>query len=63
MIGRKKVCFFKDIKLRIFNKIFSWHSKMFSSGGKEILIKAVAQAVPAYAVSVFRIPTTICDDI
>lgn len=27
------------------------------------MIKAVAQATPAYAISVFRIPTTICDDI
>lgn len=59
MIRRKS--FFKDIKLQIFSKISSWQSKIFSSGDKEILIKAVAQATPTYAMSVFRIPTTICD--
>ena len=63
MIGRKKVSFFKDIKLRILSKISSWQSKLFSSGGKETLIKAVAQAIPAYAMSVFRLPTTLCEDI
>ncbi|KAH9685475.1 reverse transcriptase domain-containing protein [Citrus sinensis] len=63
MIGRKKVSFFKDIKLRILSKISSWQSKFFSSGGKETLIKAVAQAIPAYAMSVFRLPMTLCEDI
>ena len=28
-----------------------------------MLIKAMAQAIPAYAMSVFRIPVGLCDDI
>lgn len=63
MIGRKKTSFFNDIKLRVLSKLSSWQNKCFSSGGKEILIKAVAQAVPAYAMSVFKIPQGLCDDI
>ena len=63
MVVRAKISFFNDIKLRVLSKLSSWQSKCFSSGGKEILIKAVAQAVPAYAMSVFKIPQTLCDDI
>ncbi|KAH9748716.1 reverse transcriptase domain-containing protein [Citrus sinensis] len=63
MVGRKKVSFFNDIKLRVVGKLSSWQHKCFSSGGKEVLIKAVAQAVPAYAMSVFRIPQGLCNDI
>ncbi|KAL9411236.1 hypothetical protein AB3S75_044931 [Citrus x aurantiifolia] len=63
MIGRKKKSFFNEIKLKILSKISSWEHKCFSSGGKEVLIKAVAQAVPAYAMSVFKLPVGICNDI
>lgn len=63
MIGRRKMSFFNDIKLKVLSKISSRQYKMFLSGGKEILIKAVAQAVPAYGMSVFKIPKGLCDDI
>lgn len=63
MVGRKKLSFFNNIKLRVLNKISNWQSKMFSRGGKEVLIKAVAQAILAYAMSVFRLPMELCEDI
>ena len=63
MIWRKTKSFFKEIKLRVLNKIGSWQHKYFSSGGKEVLIKVVAQAVPSYAMSVFKIPMGLCKDI
>ncbi|KAH9671011.1 putative reverse transcriptase/RNA-dependent DNA polymerase [Citrus sinensis] len=63
MVGRKKSGFFNDIKLRASSKIAGWQHKFFSCGGKEVLIKAVAQAVPAYAMSVIKIPMSICIDI
>ncbi|KAH9800272.1 hypothetical protein KPL71_000599 [Citrus sinensis] len=48
---------------QLFNYEKSSMHKLFSSGGKEILIKAVAQAIPAYAMSVFKIPSAVCNDI
>ncbi|KAH9733910.1 hypothetical protein KPL71_017186 [Citrus sinensis] len=63
MIGRNKMNFFNDIKLRVISKVSSWQHKHFSKGGKEVLIKAIAQAVPTYTMSVFKIPQGLCDDI
>lgn len=56
MLGRRKSSFFNDVKLKVLNKISSWQHMMFSSGGKEVLIKATTQAIPVYAMSVFKLP-------
>jgi hypothetical protein len=32
-------------------------------GGKEVLLKAVTQVIPAFAMSVFKIPKNICKGI
>lgn len=61
MVGRNKISFFNDVKLRVLSKISNWQNKFFSSGRKEVLIKAIAQAVPCYAMSVFKIPNRLCD--
>ena len=63
MVGRKRTSFFNDIKLKVVSKLSNWQDKFFSSGVKEVLIKAVSQAVPAYAMSVFKIPLAVCNDI
>lgn len=62
MIERKKMSFFNDVKLKVLSKISNWQHKFFSRG-KEVLIKAVAQAIPVFAMSAFKIPLTLYEDI
>ena len=40
-----------------------WNEKLLSQAGKEIMTKAVIQSIPAYSMSVFRLPTSLCKDI
>ena len=37
--------------------------KLLSKARKEILIKVVAQAIPTYSLSCFKIPDTLCDEL
>jgi hypothetical protein len=52
-------CFLHFVE-RIIEKINGWKEKLLSIGGKEILLKAVAQAIPVFAMSVFQIPKGVC---
>ena len=45
------------------NKLIDWSEQYVSAGNKEILIKAVAQAIPTYVMSVFKLPTSVCDEL
>lgn len=47
----------------MWTKLHGWKSKLFSIGGREVLIKVVAQAIPSYTMSVFRLPSTLCHQI
>ncbi|CAL1387047.1 unnamed protein product [Linum trigynum] len=63
MVGRSKKLVFSNLRDRVRNKLMNWKNKFFSEAGKEILIKSIAQAQTTYAMSVFRIPDGILDDI
>ena len=54
-VGADKSDCFKFLIERIVKKISGWKEKLLSAGGKEILLKAVIQAIPTYAMSVFKI--------
>ena len=45
------------LKDLICRRITGWWSKNLSWAGREVLIKAVAQPVPTYAMSVFKLPS------
>ena len=62
-IGQKKKDSFDNIKQRVWKKFQGWEGKLLSQAGREILIKAVAQALPRYTFSCFKLPVTLCHNI
>ncbi|XP_023914218.1 uncharacterized protein LOC112025766 [Quercus suber] len=62
-IGRSKTQVFAILKERIGQKLAGWKGKLLSLGGKEILIKAVAQAIPTYTMGCFLLPQSLCEEI
>lgn len=62
-IGKSRKLAFEHIKQRIWARIQGWQEKLLSKTGKEILIKAVAQAIPTYAMSCFDLSKGLCDEL
>ena len=61
-MGKSKCNTLWQLEKRLDNKLSRCKEKMLSHAGKEIFIKAVAQAIPMYAMSVFKIPNTLYDE-
>ncbi|XP_020164172.1 uncharacterized protein [Aegilops tauschii subsp. strangulata] len=59
-VGSSKNGAFKYLKDRLWNKIQGWMEKLLSAAGKEVLIKSVAQAIPVYSMSCFKLPRGLC---
>ena len=51
---------FKYLKDRVWKKVQGWMEQTLSAGGKEVLIKVVAQAVPTFSMFCFRLPGGLC---
>ena len=61
--GKSKTNTFKGVREKITKKVTGWKEKFISQAGREIIIKNVAQAIPTYTMSIFKIPKQICEDI
>ena len=61
--GKNKVITFKELWERIAKRVTSWKEKFTSKAGREVLIKSVAQAIPTYSMSLFKLPKGHCNDI
>lgn len=62
-VGREKTKIFAYLKDRVWQRIQGWKEKSLSWAGKEIMIIAVAQAIPTFAMGCFDLTKTICDQI
>ena len=63
MVGKGKKKAFNRIKDQVSRKIAGWKGKLLSNAGREILIKAVAQATPTYTMNCFKLPDSLCSEI
>ena len=62
-VGRNKKASLMYIKERIWSKLQGWKEKLLSQANREVLLKAMIQAIPAYTISCFKLPITFCHKI
>lgn len=53
--GRMHKGRFERLQASLSKRMIDWSDQFISSGNKELLIKSVAQAIPTYVMSVFRL--------
>lgn len=58
--GRSKISALNWIKEKVLAKLDGWKVSLLNQAGKEVLIKAVVQAIPAYAMAMVRFPKNFC---
>ncbi|KAL0438585.1 UNVERIFIED_CONTAM: putative mitochondrial protein [Sesamum latifolium] len=63
VVGKSRRTVFQSIRDRIWRCVSGWNERRLSQAGKEILIKAVAQAIPTYAMGCFRLPLSLLKEI
>lgn len=54
---------FNFIKDRVWKKFKGWKEKTLSKAGREVLIKALAQAIPSYIMGYSLLPDSLCTQI
>lgn len=62
-VGRSKKKAFAYVKGGIAGRVYGWKEKLIAKDGKETLVKAVAQAIPTFAMSCFYLTKSFCKEI
>jgi ribonuclease HI/ribosomal protein L37AE/L43A len=63
LVGRSRTKAFRGIVERVKKRLQDWKIRFLSQAGKEILLKAVIQAIPSYCMSVFLFPKSLSSEI
>ena len=63
IVGKNRRASLNYIKDRVWNKLQRWKEKLLSQAKKEVLLKAVVQAIPTFAMGCFKLPVGLCRDI
>jgi hypothetical protein len=61
--GRMSSGKFQSLLNRLAKCLVEWDDTNKSQAAKEVLIKAIAQVVPVYVMSVFKLPLGLCDEL
>lgn len=62
-MGKSKANTFMDLQEKISKRVMRWKEKFISKAGRNFLKKTLAQAIPTYSMSLFKLPKTLCDTI
>lgn len=52
-----------NIKEQLWNKLQGWKEQLLSQAGREVLFKAMVQAILTFAMSCFKLPIGLCHEI
>ena len=63
MVGQNKKESLYYVRERVWNKLQGWKERHLSQAGREVLLKAVVQAILTFAMSCFKLPKGLIQDI
>jgi hypothetical protein len=61
--GRMHKGRFLNLQSKLSKLIIEWGDGVLAQRAREILIKAIAQALPVYVMSMFKLPLSLCDEL
>ncbi|XP_074318329.1 uncharacterized protein LOC141655135 [Silene latifolia] len=63
VVGRSKKVLTNILRDKLSKRLKGWRGKILSRAGKEVLLKAVANSLPTYVMSIFKIPVNFCEEL
>jgi hypothetical protein len=60
LVGSSRVREFQNLTDRVGNRVSNWKTNFLSQARKEILLKAVVQAISIYSMSIFLLSWELC---